>query len=1094
MRQTRVRRYRRSWLQHRVSRKTGPTLALVSAALILSQLAATGAFAQSSAVIQGYGLSQNNTELTVTGQGFGSTQGSITIDGQSATVVSWSPTSITVNLSSQANPGNITVTTAQGVQSNSVTFLGVSRGYYTLSSDGTVTAHGNVPFYGDLSSIHASTSSPAVQLVPTPDYQGYWILTQNGNIYAFGDAASLPSLPAGSHSALSMAITPSGQGAFVLTTSGTVHAVGQASNFGNASGHQVVSIASTQDGQGYWIITKSGDVLPFGDASNYGSLNASSSSSSANSNATGSVSYANGTLLQEKGTAPIWVVENGTLHHIPTAAMFQSMGFQWSQVQQVSSLSSLSQGLPLVSPYPSGTLLQVSGQPAIYLAMQGVVHHIGSWSTLVNMGLQSQPIVKINQLASNWPMGPTLNSPSTYYPSGTLLHPSGTPQIYMVNQGVLHHITSSALFSQMGYQWSQVKNIANLPNMSLGSALTTPDRAFPTGQLVQVQGNSAVYLVQNGVLRYIPSAQILHALGYHFSNVIQVPSSQVLSGLKTGSAVESTTLGGNNSSSPAPQDPSSPAVDLVPTLNAQGYWILQSNGTVSAFGNAKNYGNPSNISQATELVASVDHQGYDVITAQGQVYSFGDGPSLSVPSGATSVVDSPLSASGSTSSTPSQQLNGFLSMGYGFFVDNFPNGVNNSSYEDLLQHGNQLSVINPAWFNLSQSSSGNWTITSWSTQGSYAAPSINGLNNIQYVTQQAHQEGVLVLPSIGNYYSPANGPITTSQDVTSMVQQIVTLVNHDNFDGITIDFENNGTSGIGLSQASQQYTNFIKQLGTALHQDNKLLMVAVYPSSYPNTIYNYQALAPYANFINMMAYPEHNSSTWPGPTAGYPWVSYLLQQALSQGVNPSQIILGLAPYGHEWTVTNSQISGQGAVSYRQIQSLIQQNNIQPMWDSQEKEMVFTTGSVAQAPSGTLSTQDTAHSNQVANLQNLLNLVLLEYAIKNNQSPRPWLWANGYFNSATQNALEAFQQDFSVNPTTSGVYGPNTAKILQQTLNQWNIGQNIYWTESSRSIQDRVQLALNNHLGGVAAWRLPFESNNYWSDISQLTSIYHNGQS
>lgn len=1099
MRQTRVRRYHHSWFRKHGSGKTGTKIALFSSVLILSQLATTGAFAQSSVVVTGYTLSQNNTELTVKGQGFGSTSATVTIDGQPATVVSWSPSAVTVSLSAQTSPGSITVTNAQGLKSNSITFLGVSRGYYTLSSDGTVTAHGQVPFYGDLSSSQASSSAPAIQLVPTPDYQGYWILTQNGHIYSFGDASSLPSLPQGSHSAVSMAVTPSGQGAFVLTASGTVHTVGQASNYGNASGHQVVSIASTADGKGYWIVTKSGDVLAFGDAKNYGSLNSSSSSTSATSNAAGSVSYSNGTLLQQKGTSPVWVVENGTLHHIPSAAMFLSMGFQWSQIQRVSSLSSLSLGLPLVTPYPSGTLLQVAGQPAIYVVMQGVVHHIGSWSTLVNMGLGSQPIVKISQLGSNWPMGPTLNSASAYYPSGTLLHPSGSSKIYMVNQGVLHHIVSGSVFSQMGYQWNQLKSIHGLPNMSVGSPLTNPERAFPTGSLVQVQGHRAVYLVQNGVLRHITSPQVLHDLGYHFSNVIQVPSSQVISGLQTGSALGSTNVPGQSTSSTDPSSSSthsaSPAVDLVPTLNAQGYWILQSNGTVTAFGDAKNYGQPSNVSQATELVPSVDQHGYDVITAQGQAYKFGDAPSLSVPSGAISVVDSPMSTSGTTSpSTPTQQINGFLSMGYGFFVDNFPNGVNNSSYEDLLQHGNQLSAINPAWFNLSKGSNSNWTITSWSTQGSYKAPDINGLNNVQYVTQQAHQQGVLVLPSIGNYYSPANGPITTSQDVTSMVNQIVTLVNHYNFDGITIDFENNGSSGIGFTKASQQYTNFIQKLGTALHQENKLLMVAVYPSSYPNTIYNYAALAHYANFINMMAYPEHNSSTWPGPTAGYPWVSNLVKQALAQGVNPNQIILGVAPYGHEWTVTNSGITGQGAVSYRNIQGMIQKNNIQPMWDSAEKEMVFTTGSQAQAPSGTLSTQNTSHSNRVANLQNILNLVLLEYAIKNNQSPRPWLWANGHFNSATQNALEAFQQDFSVNPTTPGVYGPNTAKALQQVINQWNVGQNIYWTETARSIQDRVQLALKSHLGGIAAWRLPFESSNYWTDISQQTSIYHNGQS
>ncbi|OLZ11709.1 glycosyl hydrolase family 18 protein [Sulfobacillus thermosulfidooxidans] len=1095
MRQTRVRRHRRSLFRKSISRTVGPKMALISSALILSQIAMSGAFAQSPVNISGYILSQNQNDLTINGQGFGTTEATVTIDGQYAPILSWSNTAITVAIPQTADPGPITVTTSQGLTSNSVTFLGISRGSYALSSNGKVTVNGNVPFYGDLTTINVSTSSPAVQLVPTQDYRGYWILTQDGHIYAFGDATSFPSLPSGSAQAVSMAVTPSGQGAYVLTQNGTVYALGNATNYGNATSSNVVSIATTPDGQGYWIVNQNGQVEAFGDAKNYGSL--STSTTATNTAATTSTaSYPNGTLVQQQGTAPVWVVENGTLHHIPSAAMFLSMGYQWNQIQVVPSLTGMNIGSPLVTPYPSGTLLQVTGHHAIYLVMQGVLHHIGSWSTFVQMGLIGQPIVSVSQLGANWPMGPTLNSPVTYYPSGTLIQQQGTPQIYMVNNGVLQHIANASIFLEMGYQWNQVLKVSSLPNLPIGPTLTTPSRAFPTGTLLQVQGQNPVYLDQNGVLRHIPNPTVLYNLGYSFQNVVTVPSSQVIAGLTMGTDLESTTIPGVSSQAPDPSSPStpppSPAVQIVPTLDGQGYWILQSNGTVTAFGDAKNFGEPSpNATGAEELLPSFDQQGYDIITTQGQVYSFGDGPSLSVPSNVVSVVESPITSTSSTTPIPLQQFNGFLSMGYGFFVDNFPNGVNNSSFEDLLQHGNELSVINPAWFNLSQDASGNWNITSWSTQGAYAAPLINGLNNIQYVTQQAHQEGVMVLPSIGNYYSPGNGPISTPGDVTSLVQQIVNLVNQYNFDGITIDFENNGDGGLSLQAASEQYTNFIQQLGTALHQDNKLLMVAVYPSSYPDTIYNYQAIAPYVNFINMMAYPEHNSSTWPGPTAGYPWVSSLVQNALAQGVNPSQIILGVAPYGHEWTVTNNGVVGQGAVSYRAIQSLLQQQNITPLWDPVEKEIVFTAGPLAQAPSPGLSIQNgNTYSPQVANLQNLLNIVLLQYALQNGQTPRPWLWTDGYFGTATQSALEAFQQDFSVNTQTPGVYDTATAQALQQVINQWNIGQNIYWSETSRSIKDRIELALTNHLGGIAAWRLPFETTGYWTDMAQLTPVFH----
>jgi hypothetical protein len=114
-------------------------------------------------------------------------------------------------------------------------------------------------------------------------------------------------------------------------------------------------------------------------------------------------------------------------------------------------------------------------------------------------------------------------------------------------------------------------------------------------------------------------------------------------------------------------------------------------------------------------------------------------------------------------------------------------------------------------------------------------------------------------------------------------------------------------------------------------------MVPVYPSAHPYTIHDYPALAASANYLNVMGYPEHNtgypsaSAPYPGPTAGFPWLQGLLSGDLSTGVNPHQLILGLAPYGHGWTYTSSGYicgqagypSCQGYLSNFEAQNLIQ---------------------------------------------------------------------------------------------------------------------------------------------------------------------------
>ncbi len=1084
---SRISRSSRKFRMPRTHRPALSTLAITSATLLWNLMSGAPALAATGPIINTYATSNasGTTLITITGQNFGTTdQGaSVTIGSISAPIDSWSNTSIQVTLPQNAGPGALAVSTPFGT-SNSVAFAGVQRGYYVLSSSGVVTAQGDVQFYGDLATLGAPTTSAAIQLIPTPSYQGYWILTQNGGVYAFGNATAFTNAPSGI-TAVSMATTPSGQGAYVLANNGTVYALGNATNYGNApSGVTVSSIASTPDGLGYWILSVSGTVYAFGDAQSYGNAPSTTTQASSTSTPTNQTSYANGSLLRAAGTSPVFYVENGTLHHIPDAPLFLNLGLSWNQVQVVSSLANATLGAPLVAPFPSGSLIQPAGHSAIYLVIHGVLRHVGSPSVLYQMGYNFGEVQQVASLSANWPVGPALNSLVPYAPDGSLFQQTGHASVYVAINGQLSHVMSGSVFLAMGYQWSQIQHVTTLPNLPIGPALTSPDRVYPTGTLIKLNGASAVYLVQNGVLRHVGSPSILYALGYTFADVQNVST---LGSLPIGSAVGSTTLPGSSGSTTSPSNPTPAvsAVSLVPTLDGHGYWILESNGQVLPMGDASSYGSPTTSQMSGQTAIGIamtpDLQGYEVLTSSGQALPFGDATTMTSPTNATSVVISP---------DPAGKV---LSMGYGFF--NIPSaGFSsasaqvNSSYGDLQQNGSQLSVIQPAWFNVSQTASGSWNVGMWASA-----------STISTVTNQAHQENVAIMPSIGSYYNPAGGPISTPQDIQSMVSQITNLVIQNNWDGITIDFEASGAytaSGMTKAQASQQYTSFIAALGPALHAIGKKLMVAVYPTPYPNTIYNYSAIAPYVDWINIMAYPEHNSGTWPGPTAGYPWVQSFVSQALATGVNPQQFILGVAPYGHYWVLNNQGLNAglsnpPGYQTNRGIQAFLKTNNITPLWDPVEKEIVFTSGAAAVAPTETLSVSNySTYNPQVQNLQGLLNYILLRYALQSNQPPRPLLWTDGYYGTATESAVQAFQQDFNVTGDPIGTYGPATQAALTQVISNWNIGQDQWWDETSRSFKDRLNLAIQSGMGGVASWRMPFESQGYWNALATDTTVIH----
>jgi sugar lactone lactonase YvrE len=68
---------------------------------------------------------------------------------------------------------------------------------------------------------------------------------------------------------------------------------------------------------------------------------------------------------------------------------------------------------------------------------------------------------------------------------------------------------------------------------------------------------------------------------------------------------------------------------LAATPDGQGYWVLNVNGTVSAFGNAVNYGSP--VTRGLRLnqpevgiTATPDGKGYWIVAADGGVFTFGD--------------------------------------------------------------------------------------------------------------------------------------------------------------------------------------------------------------------------------------------------------------------------------------------------------------------------------------------------------------------------------------------------------------------------------------------------------------------------------------
>jgi myo-inositol-hexaphosphate 3-phosphohydrolase len=125
----------------------------------------------------------------------------------------------------------------------------------------------------------ATTTTTAPVQVPAPNKSGYWMVSSEGRVYAFGEAKTFgdASVPAGGK-AIDLEPTPSGDGYWILDDIGNVYARGGATPMKLldrsklSPGEVITSLSATKSGKGYWIFTSRGRVIPFGDAVSYGDM------------------------------------------------------------------------------------------------------------------------------------------------------------------------------------------------------------------------------------------------------------------------------------------------------------------------------------------------------------------------------------------------------------------------------------------------------------------------------------------------------------------------------------------------------------------------------------------------------------------------------------------------------------------------------------------------------------------------------------------------------------------------------------------------------------------------------------------------------
>lgn len=109
---------------------------------------------------------------------------------------------------------------------------------------------------------------------------------------------------------------------------------------------------------------------------------------------------------------------------------------------------------------------------------------------------------------------------------GDLIRAKGDTKIYLIHNVERRAIVTEEVFKQMGFKWSDVKDIEPQDMMSIpegppiwSKVIIAP---FPEGTLIKLKGTTRTFVIQGGRKCYIPDTQTFHTMGYRWDQVKEV--------------------------------------------------------------------------------------------------------------------------------------------------------------------------------------------------------------------------------------------------------------------------------------------------------------------------------------------------------------------------------------------------------------------------------------------------------------------------------------------------------------------------------------------------------------------------------------------
>lgn len=234
----------------------------------------------------------------------------------------------------------------------------------------------------------------------------------------------------------------------------------------------------------------------------------------------------------------------------------------------------------------------------------------------------------------------------------------------------------------------------------------------------------------------------------------------------------------------------------------------------------------------------------------------------------------------------------------------------NKTLEDVLELAEDINVISPTWFSMTDNSG-----------------SFKSLASQEYV-DLAHEYGIQVWALLDNFSSDVQTEVLLASTTTrrKLINSLIAEVEKYGIDGLNMDFESL------KPEAGIHYIQFLRELSIPCREKGIILSVDNYvPTSY-NAFYDREEQGIVADYVIIMGYDEHYSGGEPGSVASLGFVENGISSTLAS-VPREKVINAVPFYTRLWTEKNGEVSSK-ALGIEAAKNWIERNDVELYWQEE----------------------------------------------------------------------------------------------------------------------------------------------------------------